>query len=84
MLELTDTNLKQTRFSQEIFTEGRHKEGLLLILRLLQRRCGEIMSAAKERITRLSLPQQEALGEALLEFKGAAALEQWLATHARE
>ncbi len=81
MLELTDTDLKQTRFYQEVFTEGRQEEGVTLILRQLQRRCGEIPPPVREQITRLGLPQLEALGEALLEFGGLAALEQWLATH---
>lgn len=75
MLELTDTDLKQTRFYQEVFTEGRQEgrqeEGVSLILRLLQRRCGEIVPETKERITHLSLLQLEALGEALLTFSGA-------------
>jgi predicted transposase/invertase (TIGR01784 family) len=88
MLELTDTDLKQTRFYQEVFTEGRQEgrqeEGVTLILRLLQRRCGELSPAVREQITRLSLPQLETLGEALLEFHGLADLEQWLATRARE
>ena len=88
MLELTDTDLKQTRFYQEVFTEGRQEgrqeEGGSLILRLLQRRCGELMPATKEQIMRLSLTQLEAVGEALLEFNGSADLEQWLATHVQE
>jgi len=88
MLELTDTDLKQTRFYQEVFTEGRQEgrqeEGVSLILRLLQRRCGELMPATKEQIMRLSLTQLEAVGEALLEFNGSADLEQWLATHVQE
>lgn len=88
MLELTETELKQTRFYQEVFTEGRQEgrqeEGVTLILRLLQRRCGELTPAVREQITRLRLPQLEALGEALLEFRGPAELEQWLVTHARE
>jgi predicted transposase YdaD len=84
MLDLTDTELKQTRFYQDVFAEGRQEEGVTLILRLLQRRCGELAPAVRERITRLPLPQLEALGEALLEFQGAADVEQWLATQARE
>ena len=92
MLELTDTDLKQTRFYQDVFTEGeqsgqqkgRQEEGVTLILRQLQRRCGEGAPAVQERIRRLNLPQLEALGEALLEFGGLADLEQWLVAHARE
>ena len=87
MLELTDTELKQPRFYQEVFTEGRQEgrqeEGVKLILRLLQRRCGELSSPLREQVTRLSSPQLEALGEALLEFGELADLEQWLTTHGR-
>lgn len=88
MLEPTDTDLKQTRFYQEVFTEGRQEgrqeEGTTLILRLLQRRCGELAPVLVERVLQLSLPQLEALGEALLEFREAADLEQWLAAHPHE
>jgi predicted transposase YdaD len=88
MLELTDTDLKQPRFYQEVFTEGhqegRQEEGTTLILRLLQRRSGGLAPALAERVARLSLPQLEALGETLLEFRGSADLEQWLALHPRD
>ena len=80
----TEIDLKQTRFYQDVFAEGRQEEGVALILRQLQRRCGELAPAAKEQVTRLSLPQLEALGEALLEFHGPADLEQWLATYGQE
>ncbi|MGE0826965.1 MAG: Rpn family recombination-promoting nuclease/putative transposase [Candidatus Binatia bacterium] len=100
MLDLTDTDLKQTRFYWEVFAEG-EQEGLqkghqkgrqegrqegerTLVLRLLQRRCGEVTPALREQVTRLSLPQLEALGEALLEFQTLADLEQWLTTHEPE
>ena len=81
MLDLTDIDLKQTRFYQDVFAEGRQEGEVTLILRLLQRRCGELTPPVREQITRLSLPQLETLGEALLEFHGLADLEQWLATH---
>jgi len=100
MLELTDTDLKKSRFYQDIFAEGeqegrqkgeqvglqkgRQEGEVTLILRLLQRRCGELAPTIQERITGLSLAHLEALGEALLEFRGAADLEQWLATHGQE
>jgi len=84
MLNLTDVDLKQSRFYQEVFAEGRQEEGVTLILRLLQRRCGELVPAVREQVTRLPLPQLEALGEALLEFRGLADLEQWLTTHKPE
>lgn len=81
MLELTDTDLKQTRFYQDVFLEGRQEGEVALLLRLLQRRCGELTPPLQERITQLRLPQLESLGEALLEFGGLADLEQWLAEH---
>ena len=88
MLELTDSDLKQTRFYQEVFAEGKEEgrqEGeTTLVLRLLQRRYGNLPPAVRERVTKLQPPQLEALGEALLEFGGLADLEQWLATHMRE
>jgi predicted transposase YdaD len=64
---------------QEGEQEGRHKEGVALILRLLQRRCGELAPPIREQVSQLSLLQLEALGEALLEYRGLADLEQWLA-----
>ena len=42
MLELTDVDLKQTQFYQDVFTEGRQAGEVTLLLRLLQRRCGEL------------------------------------------
>lgn len=84
MLELTDAELKQTRFYQDVFLEGRQEGEVALILRLLQRRCGALAPSIHAQIARLSLPQLEALGDALLEFGRPADLEQWLAVHARE
>jgi len=84
MLNLDDVDLKQTRFYQDVFAEGeqegRQKEGAALILPLLRRRCGEVAPAMREHVARLSLPQLEALGEALLDFHSVADLEQWLET----
>ncbi len=92
MLELTDTDLKQTRFYQEVFAEGeqegrekgRQEGEVTLVLRQLQRRCGTLAPSMMEQIARLSAPQLEALAEALLEFRGLADLEQWLAIQGRE
>ena len=52
--------------------EGRQEEGVTLILRQLQRRCGELAAPMQEQIARLRLPQLEALGEALLDFRRAS------------
>jgi predicted transposase YdaD len=88
MLNLQDVDVTQTQFYKDVFAEGeqegRQKEGVALILRLLQRRCGKLAPTLQNRVIGLSLPQLEALGEALLDFHGLVDLEQWLATHARE
>ncbi|HEX2245406.1 MAG TPA: DUF4351 domain-containing protein [Gammaproteobacteria bacterium] len=86
MLGLTDHDLKQTRFYQEVFAEGQQEgrqEGITLIFRQLQRRCGTLTPKIKERITGLSLEQLEVLGEALLDFTGPANLERWLQEQTR-
>jgi predicted transposase YdaD len=65
ILGLTDRDLKQTRFYQEVFAEGqqqglqegRHEEGVALIVRLLQRRCGVLTPEVKECLACLSLEQ---------------------------
>ena len=48
--------------------EGRREEAVSLILRLLNRRLGEISSTLSQQIRELSLEQLETLGEALLDF----------------
>jgi len=78
MLEFLDTELKQTRFYQDVFAEGE----AAMILRLLQRRCGVLPSALTSRITDLPIADLEALGDALLEFHALSDLEHWLAEHA--
>ncbi|MBD0302720.1 MAG: DUF4351 domain-containing protein, partial [Tolypothrix sp. T3-bin4] len=49
-----------------------------LVLRLLNRRIGEIDTSLIERIKGLSIEQLENLGEALLDFSNVADLETWL------
>lgn len=49
-----------------------------LIIRLLNRRFGEIDSSTIERVQGLSIEQLEALGEALLDFSAISDLEAWL------
>ena len=84
MLNLVDVDLRQTRFYQEVFTEGRQEgrqeESVSLILRQLRRRFGAV-DAVQARIQRLSLAQTEALAEALLDFQSPADLAAWLAEH---
>ncbi|MBW4632948.1 MAG: DUF4351 domain-containing protein [Iphinoe sp. HA4291-MV1] len=49
-----------------------------LVLRLLNRRIGEVNASLIERIKGLSIEQLENLGEALLDFSSVADLEAWL------
>ena len=88
MLQLPETNLKKTRFYQEVFGEGRQEgrqEGqereVSLVLRQLQRRIGVVSKAQQARIAALPIEQVEALGETLLDFTDAADLAAWLAAH---
>lgn len=63
---------------QEGIQEGNKQGEQRLILRLLNRRLGEIDSSNIERVQRLSIEQLEELGEALLDFSAISDLETWL------
>ncbi|MEH2378048.1 MAG: Rpn family recombination-promoting nuclease/putative transposase [Nostoc sp.] len=81
--------LQQTRVYQEIKEEGlqeglqqgeqrgREKGERSLVLRLLQRRVGELPQDLRDRIETLGLEQLENLGEALLDFTSLADLDTW-------
>ncbi|MFM7475431.1 MAG: Rpn family recombination-promoting nuclease/putative transposase [Microcystis aeruginosa] len=58
--------------------QGRREEAVSLILRLLNRRLGEISSTLSQQIRELSLEQLETLGEALLDFTSLTVLTTWL------
>lgn len=62
--------------------EGREEEARSLVLRLLNRRVGAIPDMLLSQIQALSLEQLEELGEALLDFRAIADLEQWLKNQA--
>ena len=77
--------LKETRVYQEIKEEGREEgreEGVqrerLLVLRLLNRRVGELPQDVRQRVETLCLEELENLGEALLDFTSIADLQSWL------
>ncbi len=72
------TVLRESPWYQELLQEGRTEEGRSLILRLLTRRIGEVAPERRLQVQALSLPQLEALGEALLDFSGPADLDEWL------
>ena len=65
---------------QEGRQEGRQRE-LDLVLRLLKRRLGPVSEADRARVSALPIEDLEALGEALLDFAGAADFAAWLAAH---
>ena len=86
MLHLPEVELKQTRFYQDVFAEGRvegRTEGqqqgeAALVLRLLSRRLGAMPAEAESRIRALPVAELEALGEALLDWRTPAELMAWL------
>jgi predicted transposase YdaD len=72
--QMLGISLQETR----VYQEAREEEARSLILRLLHRRVGELPEAIRLQVVALSLPQLEALGEALLDFTGLPDLETWL------
>ncbi|MEO0844353.1 MAG: DUF4351 domain-containing protein, partial [Cyanobacteria bacterium J06643_5] len=76
--EMLGITLKETRVYREIKQEGREEGELLLILRLLTRRVGELSPQMRSSVENLSLEQLENLGEALLDFSSMADLQAWL------
>jgi len=72
MLRLSD--LKHTR----VYQEGREEEGFKIILSQLQYRLGGLAPELETQVERLSLPQVEALGKALLDFSQPQDLVLWL------
>ncbi len=77
------SELRQTRVFQEALEEGRQEGKCALVLRLLHRRLGTLPEAVTAQVQALSVPQLEALGEALLDFATLADLEAWLASSGR-
>lgn len=61
--------------------EGKQEGEQTLVLRLLQRRVGELPQEVRGQIQSLSVEQLEALGEALLDFTAIEDLLNWLGEH---
>ncbi len=78
MLDMTVEDFTHTRFYQDVLQEGKQEGEGHLIVRQLMRRCGLITPEQKRQILALPLVDLERLGEALLDFSGAADLEAWL------
>lgn len=83
--EMLGITLQETRVYREIKEEGiQEGEGRgkqrekSLILRLLNRRVGELPEDVRQQVEALPLEQLENLGEALLDFSSMADLQAWL------
>lgn len=78
--------MRESVIYQDILAEGEARgeargiaEGeTRIVMRLLNRRVGEIPVAISNQIQQLTVPQLEELGEALLDFSSLADLENWL------
>ena len=83
ILDLKQMDITQSLFYQEIIQEGRQEgrqEGEAgLVIRLLRRRLGQLADNHVEQIQKLSVPQLEDLGEALLNYTEMADLVGFLA-----
>jgi predicted transposase YdaD len=82
MLRLPNTDLRQTRFYQEVFAEGR-QEGAQqaetrLLLRQIARRFGPPAPDLPQRIAALTSLERGELSEALLDFGNATDVGNWL------
>ncbi|WP_293036282.1 DUF4351 domain-containing protein [Moorena sp. SIO1F2] len=65
------------RIIRQGLEQGKHNE-VKLIIRLLNRRLGEINPQLQNQIEQLSFSQLEDLGEALLDFETEVDLTNWL------
>ena len=93
MLNLKEADVTQTRFYQEVFQigrqdgqqegrqEGRQEGEIDIVLRQINRRCGQLPIAQQAQIKSLPINDIENLAEALLDFKGMDDLEIWLREH---
>jgi predicted transposase YdaD len=59
--------------------EGKQEEAVSLLLRLLNRRCGQLSDDLIQSVSALSLDQLGRLGEALFDFTTPADLQAWIA-----
>ncbi|XUP03499.1 DUF4351 domain-containing protein [Microcystis aeruginosa FBCC-A68] len=70
--------MRKSVIYQDIREKRRREEAVALILRLLNRRLGEISSTVSQKIQELFLEQFATLGEALLDFTSLTDLTTWL------
>jgi len=80
---LKEEIMKESVVYQDILAEGEvkgiQKGEANLVLKLLNRRLGDIPLNLTEQIREMSIEQLENLGEALLDFQSLEALVDWLA-----
>lgn len=70
--------MKESVIYQDIISKGEQQEAIKLILRLLNRRFGELAPDTISQVRGLPVEQLEELGEALLDFQSEEDLKQWL------
>lgn len=70
--------MRESVIYQDILAEGEARGEARLVMRLLNRRFGEIAAGISTQIQQLTVVQLEELGEALLDFSSLADLEGWL------
>ena len=78
MLGYNDIELKQTRFYQDVFTEGVHDGEAKVILRLLNRRFGNLTPETITNIQKLNSDQLETLADKMFDFTTQNDLDAWL------
>jgi predicted transposase YdaD len=78
MLEIKTMDVTKSRFYQQIYTEGRQEGEVNLVLRLLTRKLANLSETMVKRVKKLTIPQLENLGEALLGFTQIGDLETFL------
>ncbi|TAN48010.1 MAG: DUF2887 domain-containing protein [Methylococcaceae bacterium] len=74
MIGIQDVELKQTRFYQDVFSEGRMEEAQTLLLRLLTKRFGAVNDEVRQRIGQATTEQLEIWTDNILDAKTLAAI----------
>jgi predicted transposase YdaD len=67
-----------TSVERQGIEQGMQRGEATLVLRLLNRRLGQVAASVEEQVRQLPVEQLEDLGEALLDFQSEADLLHWL------
>ncbi|GAB1542086.1 DUF4351 domain-containing protein [Scytonema sp. NUACC21] len=81
---LGENIMQESVIYQKVLQKGRQQEAILLIMRLLNRRFGQLDSSVMDRVRGLSTEQLGDLAEALLDFSEVGDLVTWLNQQQRE